>query len=302
MKLRRWPAALAAVFLLLAPAPAIFAAAATPLTSQNMTVSPTQIKPELDPGVTATGQISVINDGDKAYDFTASATPYHVSGEDYDQSFQVIPGAINAATWFTVPKQTYHLEPHATQIVPYSLAVPKNAQAGGYYAVLFFQTVPKPTESSGVQRQQRVGVVSYIKVKGATTEKGSVSSFEVDTFQPGKPVTALLRLRNDGNVHYTADINLRATDVFGAEKAKVQVTREVLPGTIRRFDLHWDKSPALGLFKLGGNVNMLGRNEALPSHYVLVISPVAFFILLGAFCLVAISGLWWWRGRRLRNR
>jgi hypothetical protein len=297
MKFRRWSAG--ALLLLMLPVQPVLAASATPLTSQNMTVSPTQINPELAPGSMSQGQVSVINDGDKGYDFTVSATPYHVTGEDYDQSFQIIPGAINAATWFTVPKQTYHLEPHQSQVVPYTLTVPAGTQGGGYYATLFYQTSPKPSDSSGVQRQQRIGVVAYVRVKGDLVEKGSLASFDVDTFQPGNPVAAILRLKNDGNVHYSAEIQLRVTDIFGGQKAKVQVTREVLPGTIRRFDLHWDKSPPLGIFRVGGNVSMLGRNEVLPQHYILVLSPVAFFVLLGLFCLVALSGLWWWRGRQL---
>jgi hypothetical protein len=272
--------------------------AATPAVAENMTVSPTQLRLELSPGATTSGHITVINDSDSTYDFKAYAAAYRVAGEGYTPSFRSEPGGSDASGWVKLGAQTYHIEPRQSLTVPYTITVPAGLGGGGYYATLFYETIPKPSGGSGVQSKTRVGVVAYLKIRGEVVERGSLESFTARFLQKGTPVMATLRLGNQGNVHYPADVTMRATDVFGQTKTELRVNREVLPGTIRRFDLAWERAPVFGLFRLGGSVDMLGRTESLPGQYVLILAPVAFWSLLGALALLAIVAWWWWLGRR----
>jgi hypothetical protein len=273
--------------------------AATAPKGENITASPTQIQPALDAGATTTGDITIINDGDQAYDFKSYATPYRISGEDYDQSFTTGPGLPDVTTWIHLPATTFHLGLRQTTTVPYTITVPKGIAAGGYYATLFFQTLPKPVATgSGIASQQRVGIVAYIRVNGAITEHGTLESFTAALLQKGAPVTATLRLANQGNVHYSADITEHITDLFGQPKGEVHVIREVLPQTTRRIILSWDKAPSFGLFRLNGVVDLLGRHEVLPARYVLVLSAGAFIAVSAALLLIVILAVWWWIGRR----
>jgi hypothetical protein len=265
------------------------ALAATAPAGENITASPTQIKPQLQPGTTTGGSITIINDGTKPYDFKGYVTPYHVAGENYDPSFTTEAGQDQAPV----------SQPHQTIVIPYTIAVPAGTGGGGYYATLFFETIPKTSPGSGVTSKQRVGIVAYIKVEGDTIEHGSVESFTIPPINPGPPVVATLRLKNDGNVHYTADITEHVTDVFGRPKATIHVIREVLPQTTRRFELSWDKAPAFGLFHVDASVQMLGRTEVLRARYILILSAGA-FVAVAAMLLLLLGLFVWWRIGRKR--
>jgi hypothetical protein len=295
---RLWLAGLIAAALAATAPPAARAAVAP--SGENITASPTQIKLDLAPGTTASGIATVINDGDRAYDFKAYATPYHVAGEDYDPSFTTTSGQ-DASHWIRLTDQTLHLLPHQTTTVPYTVTVPAGTGGGGYYAAMFFETLPRAIAGSGVMSKQRVGMVVYLRIAGAITEHGTIESFTVSPLQKGPPVTAALRLGNQGNVHYTADITEHITDLLGHPKADIHVVREVLPHTTRRFVLAWDKAPLFGLFRINGAVNLLGRTETLPTHYVLVLSAAAFLGMAAALLLLIVLAVWWWVGHSRRR-
>lgn len=273
------------------------ARAATP-NGENITASPTQISADLQPGATIKGASTIINDGDQAYSFKAYAAPYKVTGENYDQSFNKAAGATDASDWIHVDARIMHLEPHQSMSVPYTITVPTGTGGGGYYGTIFYETLPKQVAGSGVATTRRVGSVVYMRVDGEIIERGSIESFIVGFFQAGAPVPVDLRLRNDGNVHYSADITQRIVDVFGHTKYELHVSRKVLPQTTRRFDLSWQRAPSFGLFRVGGSVTMLDRTEQLPWHYILIVSPVAFVSAVAGLLVIVGLLVWWLRGRR----
>lgn len=270
--------------MLLAFMPSVSLAAAPP--GENITASPTQISVTLTPGSTTKGQATIINDGDKSYAFKTYVAPYRVSGEDYDQSFSRAAGASDPSDWIKVDIKPVTLAPRQSVVVPYSITVPAGTGGGGYYATLFYETLPRATAGSGVATTQRVGSVVYMRVEGEIIERGRIESFKAPFFQPGPPVAVELRMRNDGNVHYTAEIDELITDVFGHEKYRTKVVRKVLPQTTRRFDLAWQKAPAFGLFKVGGEVRYLNQRSTLPTRYVLVMSSLAFLLSFAGLLLV----------------
>lgn len=300
--MRRWLAALGVVAIMATESGATALAAKAP-PGENITASPTQINPEVAPGATVTGAITIINDGTKEYDFKGYVTPYHVSGEAYDPTFNAVPGGPqDASRWVHLAGSgPWHSRPRDTTVVPYTITVPAGTGGGGYYATLFFETMHQAATATGVTSNQRVGIVAYIEVKGSVTERGRLESFTSRLIQPGPPLTATLRLSNQGNVHYPADITEHITDLFGQPKADLHVTRQVLPGTTRRIDLAWAQAPGFGLFRVGGVANMLGRTEILHPHYVLILSAKAFVATAMALCLLVILGVWWWLGRSRRQ-
>lgn len=289
---------LLAAWLLLMP----LGASAVGLTSQNVTVSPTQLPLGIAAGTATSGKLSVVNDGDLPYDFRTYTGSYNVTGEDYEQSFDLAPGALDVPSWIHLPTRVTHLEPHQSTFVPYTIMVPRSAPSGGYYATLFIETVPGAAQSTGVQHKERVGVVAYLSVPGNLVEHGTVETFTVPFWQRGDPATASLRLGNQGNVYFTADVYVRFSDLLGNQKADIHVQRQVLPETIRHFAMEWPNSPPLGLFKVGGTADFNGTTHVLPQHYVLVVSQVAFISLLVALVVLVALVIWWWRGRRRPKR
>ena len=267
---------------------------------ENITASPTTVNESLNAGASQSGQLTIVNDGDTSYDFKVYATPFNVSGEDYQQSFSLAPNETDISRWFSFSRTTYHMEPHQRLQISYTVKIPAGAAAGGYYATVFAETVPSASDDPGIRSHKRVGTIFYLKVNGAVVEKGSLVDFVTNFWQPGAPLTATTRLRNDGNVHYQADINVTVTDLFGRPKAKLSTSKQILPKTIRRIEFSWDKAPGFGLFKVTGNAVFLGQSQTFPTHYVLMMSATSFVVLF--IVLLILGGLLYMSRRNVRRR
>ncbi len=263
------------------------AEAATP-PGLRLTLSPTSLKYELDAGKSTSGTLTLINEGTESYDLNIYSTPYNVSGEDYNQSFELKPAQTDVSAWIKTSAVPLHLEPGKHAEVPYEITVPVGVGPRGYYAAIFAETKQAPApNSSGVISKKRVGAVLYLRVNGAVDEQGSLASFKTDFWQTEPPLKTVLRLSNQGNVHYQADVSVYVADLFGNVKAKLQTSHIVLPQTIRRIDQAWAGAPPFGLFKVFGTVNMLGRTESLGTHYVLIMSSL-FFVIVVIFVSVVL--------------
>lgn len=258
--------------------------------AQAITITPTSIDKVIIPGQTLKGQTQVLNQADSPFDYKVYAAPYSVTGEEYDPSFTPIPGVTNVASWFTLKTAKTRLEPYSTSALDYSITVPANTKPGGYYAVIFAETESK-VEGTGVTTQKRVGTVVYIRVAGDAVEQGGVTSWIVPWFQEPN-LMQTLRLENTGSVHYSATIKTNVKDLFGNTKLSYAQKRNVLPEKIRKVTIEWEKTPALGIFKVNGTVEIFGQTTPLSTKYVLVMSKEiqrGLLIVLALIILFIIS-------------
>ncbi|MEO8785135.1 MAG: hypothetical protein ABI221_02360 [Candidatus Saccharimonadales bacterium] len=273
--------------LLASIAPAIPAAAAA--ASQSITLSPTSRTLTIQPGDQATGQLKVLDQGTNALNLKLYTTPYHVSGEEYDQSFTPLPGAPNVASWFKLSQSQATLAASSELDVNYTINVPAGTPAGGYYAVAFAEASGQSNGSkTGVIVSQRVGTIFYLTVGGNLEAKGSILTWK-SSFLQKPPLTASLRVANPGNIHFPVNFTTTVKDVFGRTKYSVTTQKEILPQTIRNIEVNWPQSPAIGLVKVGGSVEYLGQTRYLPSRWVLVMSSTARLVVAA---IIALLILW----------
>lgn len=258
--------------------------------AQSITVTPTSIDKTIQPGQTITGTTQVLNQADTAFDYKVYSAPYSVTGEDYDPSFTPIPGATDVTSWMTLKPAKTHLEPYSVSPLAYTIKVPAAAKPGGYYAVIFAETSSK-VEGTGVVTQKRVGTVVYIKVAGDMVEQGQVITWNVPWLQQPN-LQQTLRIENSGSAHFGAIIHTTVSDIFGSKKFIYTQQRNVLPEKIRRVVIAWEKTPPLGVFKVEGKVQILGKTTPLATKYVLVMSqPIRRGLLMvaGLVALVYLS-------------
>lgn len=265
-----------------APLHTVQAADSVSSPSKVLTISPSATKPNLKPGAILTGKLQIINQGQLPYEVTLYAAPYSVKTEAYTPDFSPIPGKPDASKWITLSTTRGMVTAGQTMDAGYTLRVPANTPAGGYYAVVFAQT-KEPANKQGVVVNERVGEIFYVAVEGPVKQSGKILSWQSNFLQT-QPLTATLRLENDGGVHYASDIQFVVRDMFGNPKYTLNTEKEILPLTIRRIPFEWKDAPPLGLFKVGGTATVLGQTEKLNTKYVLVMSPtirIVVLILLG---------------------
>jgi hypothetical protein len=167
-------------------------------------------------------------------------------------------------SWFRTIGQIT-LKPRQIQALPFTIDIPKKAAPGGYYAVVRFSGSAPGIDSSGVSLSASIGALIFLRVNGDAQEKLSIASFNTVSTQnkpktlfESTPVTFSVRVKNEGNVHEQPAGRIMITDMFGKTVAGVNVNlppRNVLPGSIRRFDTPLDKTVI-------GNKMLFGRYTA----------------------------------------
>lgn len=255
---------------------------------EKITLSPAVEKINFAAGTTKSGKMTVINDGQTSYDFVVYAAPFSVNGEDYKPDFVTVNERTQAYQWISFAQEKYRLEAGQRVVIPYTITVPQNAAGGGHYAVLFAETQP-PKDSANVARKKRVGTLLYMSVDGTTQESGSVESLTTQFWRTSPPIVSDVRIRNDGNVHFQADIEFYYATIFGKKQYQLKKESLILPGTTRRIPIAWENTPYFGIFKTGGNVKFLNKTEPLPTKYIVLLP---YPILIGIIVAIILVVLW----------
>ena len=277
--MRRLLQLITAVCLLFSLASPALQAQSRAANQERITLSPAVSRPTLSAGQTARGKIIIINDGTTDYKFLLYARPFSVKGEQYDPNYTEVNKRTEAYQWLQLDRTQFDLAAGERIEVGYTLKVPKDAAGGGHYAVLFAETQP-PQDGANVARKKRVGSLLYMSVAGDVINNGSLASWQTPFFQPKRPVNATARIKNDGNVHFQADLSVRFSNIFNKKQFELNQELLILPGTTRRVVVSWERAPYFGLFKASGSVKYLNKIEQLPTKYVLLLPyPIIIFLL-----------------------
>lgn len=235
--------------------------------SSGLTVSPTSFDVELKPGASHKGEMLVINQSELDYSYKLYATPYSVTGEDYQPYFSPIKDAVDITKWFTLGKTASDLKVGNQDTIPFTITVPEGTGAGSYYATIFAETEDKG--NMGVITRKRVGSIVYLRVSGDAIEKSKIQSWDASWLQEA-PLTASLKIANEGSVHFSSKVKVTISDLFGGPKYVHERDPKILPQKVRHIPVIWENGSTFGLFKIDGEVTSFGKTEKLPTKFVFV--------------------------------
>lgn len=196
-------------------------------------------------GQTVTGKIKIYNDDKDFKTYYLSTANFTAGGENGEPKFSFQTDVSDLASWMTFDADKVELQPGASASVNVTITVPKAADPGGHYAGAFFSSTP-PAKGT-VQVEQRTGTLVILRVEGAVREAASVQSFTSDS---GKklfsrlPVDLLVRVQNNGNVHFRPKGTVTVRNMFGGVATTIDLNPKegaVLPNSVRKFDLMWKK-------------------------------------------------------------
>lgn len=222
--------------------------------AQAFAVSPVLFDRTLDPGSSEQGIIQVVNDTKEDQTYYASIQNFVPQGEEGQQTFLPDTDTSGLVTWITLDRESVRLKAGEVQEFRWSLNLPKNAEAGGHYAAIFFSTIPASEQgSSGVGVGAKTGVLFLVNVNGPIQEKASIESFSVMSdenisraIKTGLinhlPAFFELRIRNDGSVHFIPQGKIVVSNVFGNTITEVGMNPQgnrVLPGSTRKIHSSW---------------------------------------------------------------
>ena len=161
-----------------------------------------------------------------AYNLGEKPLTLHMFGVDAvtDTTGNLTAAADNASRkgvgqWISPYAKFITIPAKSSVIVPFQIAIPKNAAAGDHGGALVVATIPSSKLVNGqqiIQRETRIAMPAYVRVAGALTTRVAFSSFKAtfktQAFRPGfGDVTVKYSIVNTGNVRVSVlqQISLR---------------------------------------------------------------------------------------------
>jgi hypothetical protein len=260
-------------------------AAATP---QNITLSPSSTELSAPPGGSDSGTVSVINGGSDAFNVKVYADGYHVTGLSYDPSFSPLPGKTDPSAWVHLASPTTTtIQAGQTDTFPYSLNVPAGTAPGGYYAVIFAETLP--SSSVGVTSHSRVGNILYITVQGNVVQAGTLKPVSSSSFILGSSLPLSTLVENTGGLHFVASVQLKLINpITNKTTYSASLDRYVLPQTTRQISVTATPNSPIGIYEEEVSAQILGQTQTLPSRWVVVVHPIVLIVVPIIIVLVVI--------------
>ncbi|MDP1808268.1 MAG: hypothetical protein Q8L35_01885 [Actinomycetota bacterium] len=275
-------ALLAMTLLLLFPAP-LFA-------QVTYSVAPSKLEISAARGDTVAKTVQVINKEPTPLKIRVYAMDYRINPDNTFVFSKPGNETYSAATWIELQKTEFTVPAKSAQAIPFTLKIPANAEVGGHYAVIFFESAQK-VKKEGLLRG-RIGSLIMVTVKGGVARQGIIAGFKVVRPVFGRNVGTEVVFANDGNVHLTTRGKI---DFFNSSGRKVdsedlgEIT--VLPKTKRIMKVDWKDAPLFGRFKAVANVYYGSDLKTFDvkkraTRSFLIFPWVYFSVLVAAFLLL----------------
>lgn len=206
---------------------------------------PTRLEIEGDPGQTLYHELEIYNESDREVTYYISAQNFEARGETGSPYF-LKDTSTGLASWI-ISAESVVVGPKERIKFPYQIKIPQDAQGGGYFASIFFGTTPPTPENDGeVSLGSKTGTLIFLNVSGDALEKAGIIEFKTKggNIFSYLPITMYYRFSNDGGRKL---IPVGAIDIkclFGKTVATLDANSSkgnVLPNSVRRFELVWNK-------------------------------------------------------------
>jgi hypothetical protein len=236
--------------------PIFFLIASTALAqSIKTTIVPPRLDLLADPGQTLTADLKVINDTDSVQNYTVVVDDFIVTdnqGTPIPVS-SAVSGRWSLKNWVQTPNFV-PVDPHQSQVVKITISVPKNAYAGGHYAMVTYQ--PNGDAKPGDQKKtasiiaQRTGTLVYVTVNGPITQNAVLKSFTAPKFNEYGPVTFNGLVENQSETHINPSGSITIKDPLGQKVATLPVeTGNIFPDVSREFSSVWNQKWGYGRYQ-----------------------------------------------------
>lgn len=254
--------------------------------SEGISITPVKFQFRVNQGQSTSSKIKIKNIGSNQAKVELYVTPFGVTGEDYSQVFERLPGWKSAAEWIKFSENTVDLKPQETKEVSFTADVDEHAAAGGHYAAVFAQTQPEDGQND-IVRVKRVGAFVYFDVGGSIARGGLVENFSQSFWIRDNKINETARLKNTGNVHIDSKVRVTIKNILGKQVKDFSAGGVLFPGTIRRFKLAENVNIKPGLYIIQKNATIGEQQYKMPAQLFIAATPAQ----LLATIFIAVSSL-----------
>lgn len=209
-----------------------------------LTLSPTRFEISGNPGETLKQEILLINETTKVETYSSSYTNFEAQGESGDPAF--VEAKEDLGTWIKTDQNTIVIPPKQQKTVPFTVTIPKDAEPGGHFAVIFWSTTaPGSTSTPNVAITAKTGVLVLLSVNGDVKQAAGLLNFNTGGnrfWYNTLPVNFEYRVKNDGGdrIKPQGKITIRNSVFLPTKRLNANpVEGNVLPSSTRKFKMDW---------------------------------------------------------------
>ncbi|MFH1536225.1 MAG: hypothetical protein ABIC96_04130 [Patescibacteria group bacterium] len=256
---------------------------------RTITISPSTIKQNLDPGQTIIGTIGITNGSLTPINFKTSIQDYAVF--DTNGTPNLLPSNYpdkkhSASSWLIITPDTFAVLPHEKGILNYYLQVPLDARPGGHYAAVTFTPYDKASSESGAIVQERIAALFYISINGEIEEQARVNIFSTDQFFEYGPIQIKTQIKNLGDLHIVPEGKIIISDLLGRTIQENELSKfNIFPLSARDYTNTIGQKLMIGRFK-ATLLASYGENNNLP-----ITAALYFWVIPWKLAILAILSL-----------
>ncbi len=270
-------------------------------TNLPLVVYPARNQIEVEPGEKQVLTITFYNQSSEpisGYFKIADFIVDNINGEPrLIDDINLAPPKYSASNWIKLLYDRATLPANEKIDLQITINVPKEANPGGKYAAVFFQTsetLPNKSQSEeqkGTGTALRIASLLYIKVKGQIKEKALISRFFAPYFFEYGPIKIDLDIFNRGDYHITPKGLITLTDIFNKPTdQKLLPEKNIFPDSLRTYQIELGKKWMIGKYKVNLEASYGETGQALTSNLYVWIFPwrVALIILLTLIIVILL--------------
>lgn len=271
---------------------------------------------ELAPNKTVEDGIKVINNAETAKTIAIYPVDSQASSDGAFACAQQVDERKGVGSWIKLAKSEVTLQPHSSEVVPFTVAAPDQAEVGEHNGCIALQDTSREakSEQGGIVLTFRSALRVAVTVPGKVDAKLQFEEIKMRDLSATKLQVSPV-LDNQGNVSLDTKLRVRLLGLFGIEQVKAESDFPVLPKTKSQFNFELTKpfwggwyfrvaeAEYLPLADNGKADAKRTKLEAAGQWIFVAPQPAALAILIGVPILLAagVVGYIWYRRKHSLN-
>ncbi len=278
-------------------------AASNSAATNGYRLSPVRTDLTIQPGASKSVTVYIQNASSAAENLQVIINDFQARSDESGNPALLLNGATatqhSLKQFVSVPSPTFSLQPNEQKAVTAVVNIPVGTTSGGYYGAIRFAPVGS-NGNKNVNLSASIASLVLVTVPGNLNEQLSIASFGVgqgngnatsSLFFTNKNLKAIVRFQNGGNVQeqpfgkllLKKGSNSLATYAVNTDTPP----SNVLPNSIRLFNVKINKVGNFGKYKLEGNFGYGSKGQLLTTQATFYVIP-ATVIIIGALILLLI--------------
>jgi hypothetical protein len=230
----------------------------------NLTMSPTFVNLVTDPGKKVSSQFTLTNNNIFAEYFKLTLVRYEVTDAGRGLTIVDLSKNDDFASWISFPETEFKVDPNQVKTVKFSITPAKDATLGYYYGILISRINENlPSDQAAVSASPVFSVIMEINTPNAKRELQFVEFTTDSFFYEYLPTTFNINVKNTGTIHIVPTGNVFIDSGSTKDIAILSANPgrgNVLPKSYRTFNTEWTDGMVTRVAKIENGKPVLDKN------------------------------------------